>query len=354
MQTNFTPEQLRDPAMASSETILRTCVHCGFCTATCPTYLLLGDELDSPARAHLPDQGHAGGRQAGDAGGRQAHRPLPLVPCLHDDLPVGRALHAPRRSRARLYRGDVPAALARPRHARAARAGAALSGALPPRHERGEPGKPFAGLLGGSAAASATGSAPCSRSRRPASPARSPFDRPGVLPAQEPRRGRVAILSRLRPAGAEPGVQRGRDPAAQPPWRRGRAAEGGGLLRRARPPHGPRATRRTPSRRRNIDAWMAEIEGEGLDAIVITASGCGTTIKDYGFMFRNDPAYAEKARRVSELAKDITEYLASARADRSRCAKRISSSPITRPARCSTASRSARSRRSSCSRPASA
>ena len=48
MQTNFTPEQLRDPAMQSSEKILRTCVHCGFCTATCPTYLLLGDELDSP------------------------------------------------------------------------------------------------------------------------------------------------------------------------------------------------------------------------------------------------------------------------------------------------------------------
>src|SRR5215210_8060359 len=48
MQTNFTPEQLHDPAMQSSEKILRTCVHCGFCTATCPTYLLLGDELDSP------------------------------------------------------------------------------------------------------------------------------------------------------------------------------------------------------------------------------------------------------------------------------------------------------------------
>jgi glycolate oxidase iron-sulfur subunit len=48
MQTNFAPEQLNDPAMASSEKILRTCVHCGFCTATCPTYLLLGDELDSP------------------------------------------------------------------------------------------------------------------------------------------------------------------------------------------------------------------------------------------------------------------------------------------------------------------
>jgi glycolate oxidase iron-sulfur subunit len=61
--------------------------------------------------------------------------------------------------------------------------------------------------------------------------------------------------------------------------------------------------------RRNIDAWIAEIEANGLDAIVITASGCGTTIKDYGFMLRDDPDYAEKARRVSEIAKDITEYV---------------------------------------------
>ncbi|HEY6868674.1 MAG TPA: heterodisulfide reductase-related iron-sulfur binding cluster, partial [Novosphingobium sp.] len=62
--------------------------------------------------------------------------------------------------------------------------------------------------------------------------------------------------------------------------------------------------------RRNVDAWIAEIEGEGLDAILVTASGCGTTIKDYGFMLRGDPAYADKAARVSALALDISEYLA--------------------------------------------
>ena len=63
--------------------------------------------------------------------------------------------------------------------------------------------------------------------------------------------------------------------------------------------------------KRNIDAWIAEMDGEGLDAIVITASGCGTTIKDYGFMFREDHAYAEKAARVSAIARDITEYVTS-------------------------------------------
>ena len=61
--------------------------------------------------------------------------------------------------------------------------------------------------------------------------------------------------------------------------------------------------------RANVDAWTAEIEGQGLDAILITASGCGTTVKDYGFMLRTDPAYAAKAARVSKLVLDISEYL---------------------------------------------
>jgi glycolate oxidase iron-sulfur subunit len=63
--------------------------------------------------------------------------------------------------------------------------------------------------------------------------------------------------------------------------------------------------------RNNIDVWTREIEAGGLDAIIMTASGCGATIKDYGYMLRLDPAYAEKAARVSALAKDITEYLSS-------------------------------------------
>jgi glycolate oxidase iron-sulfur subunit len=61
--------------------------------------------------------------------------------------------------------------------------------------------------------------------------------------------------------------------------------------------------------RNNIDAWTREMDGEGLDAILITTSGCGTTIKDYGFMLRTDPAYAEKAARVSAIARDVSEYL---------------------------------------------
>ena len=63
--------------------------------------------------------------------------------------------------------------------------------------------------------------------------------------------------------------------------------------------------------RRNIDVWCREIDGKGLDAILITTSGCGTTIKDYGYIFRDDGAYAEKAKRISALARDISEYLVS-------------------------------------------
>jgi glycolate oxidase iron-sulfur subunit len=61
--------------------------------------------------------------------------------------------------------------------------------------------------------------------------------------------------------------------------------------------------------RNNVDAWMREIEGEGLDAILVTTSGCGTTVKDYGFMLRLEPEYAAKAARISALARDVSEYL---------------------------------------------
>ena len=107
MQTTFTLAQLADPDVAEADKILRACVHCGFCTATCPTYVLLGDELDSPrGRIYLIKDMLENDRPA-DRGGGEAYRPLPVVPRLHDHLPVGRALHAPRRSRARAYRGDL-------------------------------------------------------------------------------------------------------------------------------------------------------------------------------------------------------------------------------------------------------
>ena len=106
MQTSFTLAQLADPAMAESEKILRACVHCGFCTATCPTYVLLGDELDSPrGRIYLIKDMLENDKPASQCAGRQAHRPLPVVPVLHDHLSVRRPLHASGRPRAKAHRG---------------------------------------------------------------------------------------------------------------------------------------------------------------------------------------------------------------------------------------------------------
>ena len=107
MQTTFTLTQLADPQIKESEKILRTCVHCGFCNATCPTYVLLGDELDGPrGRIYLIKEMLERDQPANDRGG-QARGPLPVVPRLHDHVSVGRALHASGRSRARAYRGNL-------------------------------------------------------------------------------------------------------------------------------------------------------------------------------------------------------------------------------------------------------
>ena len=250
-----------------------------------------------PARAHLPHQGHAGGRQAGDAAGRQAHRPLPVVPVLHDDLPLGRALHAPRRSRARLHRGDLPAALARPAScARCSPASCPIRTASASRCWRRCWRSRFKGCVG---------KLPCVGNRLRAmlelaparAPSRSPFDRPGVFPAEGERRGARRDPARLRPAGArsrsinDAAIRLLNRHGVEVVSPKGEGCCGALVHHMGRDDEGARASpsaTSTPGSPR----WT----GEGLDAIVITASGCGTTIKDYGFMFRDDPAYADKAR----------------------------------------------------------
>jgi glycolate oxidase iron-sulfur subunit len=139
-------------------------------------------------------------------------------------------------------------------------------------------------------------------------PPRSPFDAPGTFRPDGMRRGRVAILSGCAQPVLKPGfneaavrlLNRHGIEVIQP---KGEGCCGALVHHMGRDQEGHAFAKR------NIDAWVAEMDGEGLDAIVITASGCGTTIKDYGFMFRDDPAYAEKAARVSAIAKDVTEYV---------------------------------------------
>ncbi|MGO4527117.1 glycolate oxidase subunit GlcF [Microvirga sp. 2MCAF35] len=309
MQTNFTPDQLRDPAMASSEKILRTCVHCGFCTATCPTYLLLGDELDSPrGRIYLMKDMLESGKPASKEVVKHIDRCLSCLSCM-TTCPSGvHYMHLV--DHARAY---IEATYTRPWHDRLLRW--VLARVLPyPGRFRFALGaamlaKPLKGVIGG---------LPLLGNRLEAmidlapakAPSRSPFEQPGTFKAHGERRGRVAILSGCAQPVLKPGfneaairlLNRHGVDVVQP------KGEGccGALVH-----HMGRDEEAHGFAKRNIDAWIAEMDGEGLDAIIITASGCGTTIKDYGFMFREDPDYAEKAARVSGIAKDITEYVTS-------------------------------------------
>ncbi len=139
-------------------------------------------------------------------------------------------------------------------------------------------------------------------------PRRSEANRPGVFAARVQARGRVVLLRGCAQSVLDPGIN---EATIRLLTRQGVEvilAEGEGCCG-ALVHHMGRAEESHAAAKRNIDAWIGEIEGDGLDAIVVTTSGCGTAIKDYGFMLRNDRAYAAKAARVSALARDITEYL---------------------------------------------
>lgn len=305
MQTAFAPERLAaDPQLASSEKILRTCVHCGFCTATCPTYLLLGDELDSPrGRIYLIKEMLEEGRPATPEIVRHVDRCLSCLSCMTTCPSDVHYMHLVDHARAyieatykrplgdRLMRRMLSYVLPYPERFRLALMAAWIA-------------KPFASLFKGPVALARFGAmlrlAP---SRIPAKPAK----REGaVSPAEGENIGRVAILQGCAQPVLEPSINAA---AIRFLTRHGvevveTAGEGccGALVH-----HMGREDQALEQARRNVDAWTREIEQGGLDAIVITTSGCGTTIKDYGFMLREDPAYAEKAARVSALAKDITE-----------------------------------------------
>ncbi|NVK47060.1 MAG: glycolate oxidase subunit GlcF [Rhodobacteraceae bacterium] len=301
MQTNFTPEQLTDPGIKRANEILRACVHCGFCTATCPTYAVLGDELDSPrGRIYLIKDMLENDRPADAKIVKHLDRCLSCLACMttcpsgvhymhlidHARVHVEKTYKRPVMDR--LLRWTLAKILPYPGRFRVALLGAKL--AKPLRHMMPDPR--LKAML----------------EMAPARiPAPSRNDDAQVFPAKGARKMRVALMTGcaqkaldtdindatirlLTRLGCEVVVAKGAGCCGALTHHMGKEAES----------HGAAA--------KNIRAWMREIEGDGLDAIVINTSGCGTTVKDYGHMFRSSEL-AEEAAQVAALAKDVSEVL---------------------------------------------
>ncbi|TGD62412.1 glycolate oxidase subunit GlcF [Tabrizicola sp. WMC-M-20] len=301
MQTTFTPDQLKDPGIARANEVLRSCVHCGFCTATCPTYQVLGDELDSPrGRIYLIKDMLEQGRPADAQTVKHIDRCLSCLACM-TTCPSGvHYMHLV--DHARDY---IEATYKRPFMDRMLRA--VLAWIIP------HPMRFRVAMLGAKLARPFRALVPDARLRAMLDMAAVPIppvsrnDDPQVFAPTAPKRMRVALMTGcaqkalntdindatirlLRRLGAEVVVAKG-------------AGCCGALTH-----HMGKTDQSHASAAANIRAWMAEKDGAGLDAIVINTSGCGTTIKDYGHMFRTDPL-AQDAATIAGLAMDVSEVL---------------------------------------------
>jgi len=306
MQTSFSITQLMDPQIASSEKILRACVHCGFCTATCPTYVLLGDELDSPrGRIYLIKEMLEQDKPATPEVVKHIDRCLSCLACM-TTCPSGvHYMHLVDYARERIEKTYKRPAIDRALRAVLARV------LVNPRLFRlavvaGLIARPLAPVFAALGMRPVAAMLRLTPRRKPAPPA----ERSGkVYPPEGKRRGRVALLSGcinpvLAPSTNEAAIRLLNRHGIEVVRAAGEACCG------SLAHHMGREDEALSQARNNIDAWTRELEGQGLDAILVTVSGCGTTIKDYGFLLRNDPAYAAKAARVSACTRDVTEYLA--------------------------------------------
>ncbi len=307
MQTEFTLAQLADPGIAASEKILRACVHCGFCTATCPTYVLLGDELDSPRgrivliKNMLEEAGPDAANTVSPETVKHVDRCLSCLACMttcpsgvnymhlvdHGRRHIER--HYRRPLRERLLRQFLGRVLSRPAWLRLVLHGARLA-------------RPFAGLLPAQLR-------PALELTPGAAPAASATDRPQVFPAEGERRLRVALLPGCAQQVLAPEIN---EATIRLLTRLGAeivVAPGSGCCGALQHHLGDEAAALRLARA-NIDAWTAAEAADRLDAVVANASGCGTMLKDYGFLLRADPAYAEKAERLADRARDVSEVAA--------------------------------------------
>ena len=302
MQTHFTPDQLATPAMRESEQILRTCVHCGLCSATCPTYALLGDELDSPrGRIYLIKNMLEAGRAAGEHEVHHIDRCLSCLGCMtacpsgvhyahlvdHAREWIEETYRRPWRER--LLRATLAFILPRPGLFRTA----LTLGRLAHPFAQWLP-KPLATML---------------RLLPERTPPSSTLTTSAHHAAHGVTRMRVALLTGCVQSVLGP---RANDATIRLLTRHGCEViiTGGTGCCGALPHHMGKTAEAKAWARRNIDAWAKEIERRGLDAIIVTASGCGTVMKDYGHMFRDDPVYAEKAAQIAALVRDPVEVMA--------------------------------------------
>ncbi len=298
MQTHFTPEQLQDPHIANSNKVLRNCVHCGFCTATCPTYVLLGDELDSPrGRIYLIKNMLEKGEAATAETVKHVDRCLSCLSCM-TTCPSGvNYMHLVDHARVhientykrplfeRVLRDVLGFVMPRPRLFRLALIGSKLA-------------RPLGAFIGSKKISALLDLVP--KELQP--PMR--FGAAGTYVAGGQKRGRVALLMGC--------VQSVLDPDINAATIRLLTRLGfevvvtsesccGSLTH-----HMGKEADALARAKRSIDQWTHA----NVDAVIITASGCGTTIKDYGHMLRLDGDYAEKAKAISAKAKDVTEFLA--------------------------------------------
>jgi len=303
VQTSFSLAQLADPHVAESEKILRNCVHCGFCTATCPTYVTLGNELDSPrGRIYLIKEMLESGRPADEKTVRHIDRCLSCLACMttcpsgvhymhlidHARVHVEKTWRRPLPDR--LLRWVLAKVLPYPGRFRLALLGAKMA-------------RPFARLLPDARLRAMVAMAP-----RVVPPV-SRNDDPQTFPATGQRRWRVALMTGcaqkalntdindatirlLRRLGCEVVVPRGMGCCGALTHHMGREDEA----------HGFAAA--------NIRAFLAEKQAGGLDFIVINTSGCGTTVKDYPHLLAGEADLAKAAALTGRLACDVTEYLA--------------------------------------------
>jgi glycolate oxidase iron-sulfur subunit len=308
MQTNFTAEQLRDPDTAAANQVLRSCVHCGLCTATCPTFLLLGDELDSPrGRIYLIKDMLEAQRPATIDVVRHVDRCLSCLACM-TTCPSGvNYMHLV--DHARIY---IERTYRRPWHERVLRA--ALGTVLP------RPGLFRKALLAARLARPLSGLLPRRgvlgqrlRAMLQLAPVRLPSSGKAIAPevyrARGERRARVALLTGCAQQVLAPEINQATIRLLTAMGVEVVVPRGAGCCG-ALTHHMGQHEAAMASARANIAAWSDELEHEGLDAVVVNASGCGTTVKDFGFMFRTEPEpWRNNAERISSLACDISEYL---------------------------------------------